>query len=317
MPLFSRLSPFSLSLPTPIGASLRLRRSPVLDRNATRFEVSPGERRLVSDDGGVGKWAPQEPGSRINEIGNAAETAARHQACGRKRSPRGLVGLKDGRQQAVSMQALDPLAVESIGLGSALDLAGERGRRDGGVEPGLHQGQVQDVAVGPRRFEGDGGDTGLSQPVDELAEARGVGGELAGVGPRGGDPVGAVSDIDARGPGVADGHGFEFGRGLGRLGRGFGTRFHGGLRGGEPRDGGVGIGAAVPAGSGGVVSDTGLSPDVRPKTLPGPVEPAGGIVPPPKRSRAWPSAGSQGMLPTSSRRRAARKASRSGTRRCT
>ncbi len=81
------------------------------------------------------------------------------------------------------VQTLDPLAVASVGLGPALDLTGEVGRRDDHLEAGLQQGEEQDVAVDAGGFEGDGGDAALSQPGDELTQPGRVGGELAhGVG---------------------------------------------------------------------------------------------------------------------------------------
>ena len=75
-------------------------------------------------------------------------------------------------------------------------------------------------------------DTALSQPLDEAAEARRVGGELAdgvgAVGSRGdADPVAGVADVDAGGVGVLDRQGGEFGEllglgagGVGQAGRG-------------------------------------------------------------------------------------------------
>ena len=225
----------------------------------------------------------------------------------------GVVRAEDRGQEAVGVQPLDPLAVAAVGLRPALDLAGERRGRDGDVEPGPGEGQGQDVAVRARGLEGDGRDTVLSQPGDEVAESGRVGRELGRVGVRGGDPVGPVADVDAGRVAVGDRQGVEVGRRLGAGVAGVDMAVSGGR--GSPRDGGVGVGAAVPTGSGRVDRDAVRSPDVRPKALPGPVEPAGGVVPPPKRNRAWPSAESQGMLATSSRRRAARPASRSGTRR--
>ena len=77
----------------------------------------------------------------------------------------------------------------------------------------------------------------MSQPLDEAAEARRVGGELAdGVGAVGGridaDPVGGVADVDAGGVGVLHRQGGEAGALLGgaagRIGEG-----HGNLRKGE------------------------------------------------------------------------------------
>ena len=62
------------------------------------------------------------------------------------------------------MQALNPLAVAFVGLGPALDLAGELGDVSHDVEAGFEQGQEQDVAVDAGGFQGDGGDAaGRSQ----------------------------------------------------------------------------------------------------------------------------------------------------------
>ncbi len=88
------------------------------------------------------------------------------------------------------MQAADPLAVAAVGLGPALDLAGERGGGHDGLEPGLHQGEVEDVSVDAAGLHRHRGDPAPPEPGDEVAEAGGVGGELADrVG-----PVGGVAD---------------------------------------------------------------------------------------------------------------------------
>ena len=131
----------------------------------------------------------------------------------------GIVGLEDRRQEAVRVQALNPLTIEAIGLGSALDLAGERGRGHDGGEVGFDEREVQHVAVDTAGFEGDGRDTAVSQPGDEVTEAGRVGGELARGGGavgrgRDADPVGAVTDVDAGGVGVLHGQRIEFGRGF-------------------------------------------------------------------------------------------------------
>ena len=128
---------------------------------------------------------------------------------------RGLVGLKHGRQQAVAVQSLNPLAIAAVGLGPPLNLACEGGRRRDDVEARFEQGQEQDVAVGAGGFEGDVGDAVLSQPGDEQPQAGGVGGELAhgrvaAVGVDA-DPVRGVADVDAGRLGMAHGQRRPFG----------------------------------------------------------------------------------------------------------
>jgi hypothetical protein len=66
-------------------------------------------------------------------------------------------------------------------------------------------------------FEGDGGDALLPQPVEQLPQARRVGGELAdgrvaavGINT---DPVGGIADIDACGLGVLHRQRRQFGAG--------------------------------------------------------------------------------------------------------
>ena len=60
-------------------------------------------------------------GRQADQVGPLADVVA--QGLG------GVVGLEDGGQQAVGVQPLDPLAVAPVGLGPALDLAGEVRRR--------------------------------------------------------------------------------------------------------------------------------------------------------------------------------------------
>jgi len=163
------------------------------------------------------------------------------------------------------MQPLDPLAVEAIGLGPALDLAGECRRGHDHREAGFHQREEQHVSVDAAGFHRHGGHTALSQPGDQVAESGGVGGELAdGFGAVGGGadahPVAGVANVDAGGVRMLDGHRSEPGHLLGLtadpLGVGFGgrTRFtlasgHGGLQNGEMggdvrHNGGVGTGTS-------------------------------------------------------------------------
>jgi hypothetical protein len=121
---------------------------------------------------------------------------------------RGLVGLKHGRQQAVRVQPIDPLAIEPIGLRPPLDLPGERGRRHDGLELRLEQGEVQHVPVRPAGLHRDRRDVMVSQPRHEVAESGRVSRELADVFRcvSDADPVGTIADIDAGGMRVLDGH---------------------------------------------------------------------------------------------------------------
>lgn len=132
---------------------------------------------------------------------------------------RRLVGRNDRRQQTVPVPVLDPLAIATIGLGPALDLPGEGGRGGDDVEAGFEEGEEQDMAVGAGSFEGDGGDTVLAQPSDQLAQAGRVGGKLAdGRGAAVGidaDPVGGIADIDAGGTDVLHRQRCQFGAGGG------------------------------------------------------------------------------------------------------
>jgi hypothetical protein len=193
------------------------------------------------------------------------------------------------------VEAADPLAVAAVGLGPALDLAGEGGGGHDGLEPGLDECEVEDVAVHAAGLQRHGGDPAPPEPGDEVAEPGGVGGELAdGVGPVGrlpdAHPVGGVADVDAGGVGIADGGGGEPGDLLGlaadAVGVAVGGRSgfalaggHAGLQNGGAgrrdvrRDGGVGTGTSRSSGiRRGCVR---RSPSGGPKALPGPVEPTG------------------------------------------
>src|SRR5262249_33206847 len=144
----------------------------------------------------------------------------------------GLIGLEDRRQQAVSVQPLNPLAVAFVGLGPTLDLFGELRRGGDDVQASLQQGKKQDMAVGTGGLQGHGGDAAVTQPGDELAQPGGVRRELAdGLGAVGGgadgNPVAEVADVDATGTGVADGQGGQLG-GSGGLARGLGQGAAGG-----------------------------------------------------------------------------------------
>ena len=221
---------------------------------------------------------------------------------------RGVVGLEDAGQQAMAVQPLQPLTIALVGLGPALDLAGELGAGDDDGEARLQQGEEEDVTVDAGGLQGEGGDGTELEPGDELAQTRRVGGELAdGRGAVGGgldaDPVGAVADVDAGGVGVLYGQGDELGAGLGlaaelfvvtvlpasgarRRRRGGRDGGHGSLPKNGPglgftkrSDGGVGRGPSRPNGidhdhDGGVAD--GRHQTSGPKTLPDPVEPTGG-----------------------------------------
>jgi hypothetical protein len=106
------------------------------------------------------------------------------------------------------VQALEPLAVEPIGLrstGDALGLAGID-------QEHLHAARFQELKEGnpvdAGRFHRDGGDATVNEPVGQGVEVGGERTETAHglrVAPRRhGDPVLGFADVDARGVGVAD-----------------------------------------------------------------------------------------------------------------
>ena len=135
----------------------------------------------------------------------------------------GVVRLEDGRQQAVGVQALNPLAVPLVGLRPALDLAGEVGGGHGHREARLQEGEEQHMPVRPARLHRDGGDPTLFEPIDQLAQPGCVGTERADrVGPVGGggdtDPVGHIADVDAGRVGVGHGRVGQWRGGRGRFG---------------------------------------------------------------------------------------------------
>ena len=135
-------------------------------------------------------------------------------------SVRGFVGLEHGRQQAVLVQALNPLAIAFVGLGPAFDLASELRRGHDRLNAGLQQGEEQHVPVDAAGFERHGGDPARTQPGDELTQSRRVGREFAhGVGPVGrgidANPVRRIADVDAGGMRVLDRHRRDLGAFLG------------------------------------------------------------------------------------------------------
>lgn len=128
----------------------------------------------------------------------------------------GVVGLEDGRQQAVLVQSLNPLAIAFVGFGPALDLASELWWRHDHGEAGFDQGEEQDVGVGTRGFQGHGGDSALSQPVHDLPQSGCVRGELTdGIAAVrrcfDADPMAGVANVDAGGMVVLDGQRDQFG----------------------------------------------------------------------------------------------------------
>ena len=109
----------------------------------------------------------------------------------------------------MGVEPLDPLAVAPVGLGPALDLAGEVGGGHHDLEAGLEEREEQHVAVGPAGLQRDGGDGARREPGDELTQPGGVGRPLAdGVGAvgRGVDarPVGPLPHVDAGRVAVGD-----------------------------------------------------------------------------------------------------------------
>ncbi len=84
----------------------------------------------------------------------------------------------------------------------------------------LQQRQEQDVAIDPGCFERDGGDAAVLEPGHQLAQPRGVSGELAdgGVTVLGihAHPVAGVADVNARRQTMLHGQGGQLGasRGL-------------------------------------------------------------------------------------------------------
>jgi len=117
-------------------------------------------------------------------------------------------GAKGGGEEPVGMQALQPLAIETIGFRSAGDTLGLAWIDQEHLHaPGLSQFK-QGNPVDPGGFHGDGGDATVDEPVGHGVEVSGEGAETAhglGVAPRGhGDPVLSLANVDARGMGVAD-----------------------------------------------------------------------------------------------------------------
>ena len=124
-------------------------------------------------------------GAEPDQVGPLADVVAQRLG--------GVVRLEHGREHAEVVEPADPLAVEPVGLRPALDLAGEVGRGHDDLQPGLQEGEEQDVGVRPGRLQGDGGDPALPEPGDEVPQPGGVGGELA-------DRVGAVGGVPRRTP---------------------------------------------------------------------------------------------------------------------
>jgi hypothetical protein len=109
----------------------------------------------------------------------------------------------------VGVQALNPLAVKAVGLGTALDAAGVGGGPQDHREATVLQEGEQRFPVDAGGLQGDGGDATPLEPVGEGFEAVGVGVELGdlrrAVGQRRcSGPVTAQAEIDAAGVAVAD-----------------------------------------------------------------------------------------------------------------
>ena len=118
------------------------------------------------------------------------------------------LGPKGASEQPVGMQALQPLAIESIGFrtaGSALGLTRIN-------QEDLHATGFQEFEEGnpvdASGFHGDGGDAAVDEPVGQDVEVGGEGAETAyGLGGaiRGhGHPVLGFADVDAGGVRIED-----------------------------------------------------------------------------------------------------------------
>jgi hypothetical protein len=117
-------------------------------------------------------------------------------------------GAESRRKETVGVEALEPLAVEPIGVGptgSALGLAGID--QEYLQAPGLQE-LKQGHPVHPGRCHRDGGHATVKEPVGQGVKVSGEGTETThrlGVAPRRhGDPVLGFADVKARGMGVAD-----------------------------------------------------------------------------------------------------------------
>src|SRR5262249_11113249 len=154
-------------------------------------------------------------------------------------------GAEGGRQQAVGVQALGPVAMEGVGLGPALDAAGVGGGHQDDREAPRFQKGEEGLPVDARGLQGDGGDAVVLQPVGEGLQAVGVGVEL-------GDLRGAVRQGRCRGPVAAQAEIDAAGVAGGGWGGGGGRRARGGVGGAGLRGwGGRGGGVAGGGGGGG------------------------------------------------------------------
>jgi hypothetical protein len=115
-------------------------------------------------------------------------------------------------EQPVSVQALEPLTVEPIGLrstGGALRLTGVD-QQD--LQASRFQELKEGNPVDASRFHSDSGHATVNEPVGQGVEVGGERAETAhglGVATRWhGDPVLSFADVDARSVGVADLEGF-------------------------------------------------------------------------------------------------------------
>ncbi len=106
------------------------------------------------------------------------------------------------------MQALQPLAIESIGFRAAGGALGLAGIDQQDLQAPRLQEFEQGNPVDAGRFHGDGGDAAVDEPVGQDVEVGSEGAETA-YGLRGairwdGPPVLGFADVDAGGVGVED-----------------------------------------------------------------------------------------------------------------
>src|SRR5262249_3164847 len=95
-------------------------------------------------------------------------------------------GAEGARQQAVGVQALDPLAVELVGLGPALDATGGAGGHQDDVGAAAFEGGGEGLRVGAGGVRGPGGGAPHRAPGGGGGGAVGRGAERSGLGSAGG-----------------------------------------------------------------------------------------------------------------------------------
>ncbi len=120
-----------------------------------------------------------------------------------------VVGPERAGQEAAGVQSLDPLAVEAVGLGPALDGPGLTRVDQDDLEAAAIEQFVEGDPVDAGGLHGDAPDAEAGQPVGQSVQVGGEGGEASdGAGVAAGwdrDPVLGRSDVDAGGIGLDDG----------------------------------------------------------------------------------------------------------------